>query len=78
MDLQRFTKTELLKKCTELGLINCKTKNKTELIKLITSSAKPPTEIIPVVLSNDTIDKFINKIIHKIIRAIISNIFLFK
>jgi len=35
MDLTKLTKTELLEKCEELGFTKCKSKNKTELIKLI-------------------------------------------
>jgi DNA (cytosine-5)-methyltransferase 1 len=35
MDLDKLTKTELLLKCEELGIIKCKSKNKGELIQLI-------------------------------------------
>ena len=35
MDFIKLKKTELLAKCTELGITNCKSKNKDELIKLI-------------------------------------------
>jgi DNA (cytosine-5)-methyltransferase 1 len=36
MDLTKFSKTELLKKCEELGIKKCKSKNKGKLIELIT------------------------------------------
>ena len=65
MDLNRLTKTELLKKCTEHGFVNCKSKNKADFIQLITSTTKPQTEVIHVGLSNDPIYKFINKIINE-------------
>jgi len=35
MDFTKLTKTELLEKCQELGITKCKSKNKSELIKLI-------------------------------------------
>ena len=35
MDLTTFSKTELLKKCEELGIVKCKSKNKEGLIELI-------------------------------------------
>ena len=37
MDLSKLSKKELLSKCEELGIAKCKSKNKTELINLITS-----------------------------------------
>jgi hypothetical protein len=35
MDLKKMSKMELLRKCDELGIIKCKSKNKSELIELI-------------------------------------------
>ena len=35
IDLSKLSKTELLEKCQELGITKCKSKNKSELIKLI-------------------------------------------
>jgi DNA (cytosine-5)-methyltransferase 1 len=35
MDFTKLTKTELLTKCKELGITKCKSKNKSELIKLL-------------------------------------------
>lgn len=35
MDLTKLSKTQLLAKCEELGITNCKSKNKSDLIKLI-------------------------------------------
>jgi site-specific DNA-methyltransferase (adenine-specific) len=37
MDLSKLSKKELLSKCEELGITKCKSKNKNELINLITS-----------------------------------------
>ena len=36
MDLTKLSKNELLEKCKELGFIKCKSKNKNELIDIIT------------------------------------------
>ena len=36
MDLIKLTKTELLEKCEKLGIKNCKSKNKIQLIDLLT------------------------------------------
>ena len=35
MDLTKFSKTELLEKCSELGITKCKSKTKIQLILLI-------------------------------------------
>ena len=35
MDLTTFSKAALLKKCDELGIVKCKSKNKKRLIELI-------------------------------------------
>jgi len=40
MDLTKLSKTVLLAKCEELGIKNCKSKNKTDLIKLIENENK--------------------------------------
>ena len=37
MDLSQLSKTELLAKCEEFGFTKCKSKNKNQLIELITS-----------------------------------------
>jgi hypothetical protein len=37
MDIHKMKKTELLERCKSLGLVNCKSKNKTELIRMIES-----------------------------------------
>ena len=42
MDLTKLSKTELLLKCQELGIIKCKTKNKKEIIELINENTLPP------------------------------------
>lgn len=41
MDLTGLTKIELLAKCDELGITNCKSKNKSKLIELITKHTIP-------------------------------------
>jgi site-specific DNA-methyltransferase (adenine-specific) len=41
MELTKMTKTELLAKSEELGMKKCKTKNKSELIKLIEQAQNP-------------------------------------
>lgn len=40
MELSKLTKIELLEKCKELGITKCKSKNKSELIKLINNTTK--------------------------------------
>jgi site-specific DNA-methyltransferase (adenine-specific) len=40
MDTSKMSKTELLEKCKELGITKCKSKNKEELIELITNTEK--------------------------------------
>ena len=40
MELTKLSKTELLEKCEELGFKKCKSKNKGELIDLMTQSKK--------------------------------------
>ena len=42
MDLTKLSKNELLVKCEELRITKCKSKNKTELIKLINGKSKKP------------------------------------
>jgi DNA (cytosine-5)-methyltransferase 1 len=42
MELTKLSKNELLVKCEELGITKCKSKNKTELIKLINGKSKKP------------------------------------
>ena len=52
MDLTNLSKTELLEKCEELGITKCKSKNKTELIKLINGKSKK-TQIEFIIEDND-------------------------
>jgi DNA (cytosine-5)-methyltransferase 1 len=42
MDLTKLSKNELLVKCEELGITKCKSKNKTDLLKLINGKSKKP------------------------------------
>ncbi len=54
MDISKISKLELLKKCKDLGIIKCNSKNKSQLIKLIndiTKSVEEPN----IVLSNKEI-----------------------
>ena len=46
MDLKKMSKTELLKKCEELGIQKCKSKNKCELISLINMNTLKKMKII--------------------------------
>jgi DNA (cytosine-5)-methyltransferase 1 len=52
MDLTKLSKNELLVKCEELGITKCKSKNKTELIKLINGKSKK-TQIEFIIEDND-------------------------
>jgi DNA (cytosine-5)-methyltransferase 1 len=53
MDLSNLTKTELLEKCQEFGIIKCKSKNKSELIKLIENINTKITIMNEVSVKND-------------------------
>jgi DNA modification methylase len=53
MELTKLSKTELLEKCKELGLIKYKSKNKSELIQLINSKSQPMRENIPIEIIED-------------------------
>ena len=55
MNINNLTKKELLIKCEELGIIKCKSKNKTELINLINNNIKIEHEI------DDISDKIIKE-----------------
>ena len=46
MHLEKLSKTELLKKCEELGIQKCKSKNKCELISLINMTTLKKMKII--------------------------------
>jgi DNA (cytosine-5)-methyltransferase 1 len=46
MDLTKLSKNELLAKCQELGIKNCKSKNKSELIDLINNKNTTKIELI--------------------------------
>ena len=50
-DLHKLTKTELLTKCKELGIVKCKSKNKTELIYLI-NDASLNTTTTKIIINN--------------------------
>ena len=58
MNINNLTKKELLIKCEELGIIKCKSKNKTELITLINNNIKIDHQIND---SNDSNDKIIKE-----------------
>lgn len=45
-DLTKLSKTDLLEKCDKLGITKCKSKNKSELIKLIYSKEPKKVELI--------------------------------
>ena len=55
MDLTKFSKSELLNKCNELGINKCKSKNKTELIELINKNLE--TKNIETSENTDSNDK---------------------
>ena len=57
MDTSKMSKSELLEKCKELGFTKCKSKNKEELIELITNTKK----------KNDKNDKNDKKIENEVI-----------
>lgn len=63
-DLSKWTNTELLSKCLELGLTKCKSKKKAELIEMIKNQEKPlpenTVEIIPPTASTETTDCLMN------------------
>lgn len=42
MEIKQLSRQALLKKCQELGIKKCKSKNKSELISLIETSSQPP------------------------------------
>lgn len=46
MDLTKLSKSELLLKCQEIGIIKCKSKNKTELINLINENKSSQNKIL--------------------------------
>lgn len=43
MDLNNLSKQQLLDRCIQLGFTKCKSKNKTELIQLLTTNSQKPT-----------------------------------
>jgi hypothetical protein len=55
MELYKLSKTELLEKCEELGIKKCKSKNKGELIDLITFKTQPKKEEL--IIENDQADE---------------------
>jgi site-specific DNA-methyltransferase (adenine-specific) len=72
MDLTELSKPKLLAKCEELGITNCKSKNKSELIDLI-KSKKQPLEFI--IEDKDADGDNINKtdILNKIVTTPMNN-----
>ena len=60
MDLTKLTKPELLKKCEELGMTKCKSKNKKELIELINIKMQTTKKVKLIIEDNETDDKLIN------------------
>ena len=66
--LLKLTKNNLLIKCNELNIIKCKTKNKTELIKLITDTINNSNNT-----NINTIDNIIDNTIDNIIDNTIDN-----
>jgi len=57
MDLTSLTKVQLLKKCEELGIIKCKSKNKVQIIEEINKKVKPANieEPIELIFEDETI-----------------------
>lgn len=53
MDLSNLSKTELVLKCKELDIKNCKNKNKTELISLINNKIHKKDEIEFIIIDED-------------------------
>lgn len=53
MDLNNFTKTELLSKCEELDIKKVKSKNKSELIELINKSMSPKKKLQLIIEESD-------------------------
>ena len=56
MDLTKLSKTELLEKCAELGIIKCKSKNIGELIDLINLKTQAKKQVKLIIQDNDIID----------------------
>ena len=63
MDLTKLSKTELLEKCGELGIIKCKSKNIGELIDLINLKTQAKKQVKLIIQDNDIIDADNNDII---------------
>ena len=63
MDLTKLSKTELLEKCAELGIIKCKSKNIGELIDLINLKTQAKKQVKLIIQDNDIIDADNNDII---------------
>lgn len=57
MDLTKLSKTDLLAKCTELGLTKCKSKNKGELIELINSKMPHKKQVDLIIEEDDMTDE---------------------
>ena len=47
-EISKLSKTELIKKCEELGINKCKSKNKTEILTLITNKLNNNITVVPV------------------------------
>jgi DNA (cytosine-5)-methyltransferase 1 len=59
MDLTKLSKQELLVKCEELGITKCKSKNKSDLIDLITSKMQPKKKV-ELIIEDDNIIQDVN------------------
>ena len=57
MDLTKFSKIELLNKCNELNIKNCKSKNKSQLIELINKNLILTNDNIEIAIKNKDTNK---------------------
>ena len=74
MDLTKLSKIELLKKCEELGIKKCKSKNKDKLIDLINAETQlKKAELITETEHNNTEEKTDNNINKNIINVLKKN-----
>lgn len=65
MDYSSKTKMELLELCNNLGIIKCKSKNKSQLIQLINSKTPQPSIEIVIIPKNEEITENVTTL-HKI------------
>jgi DNA adenine methylase len=57
MDLTKLSKQELLVKCEELGIKNCKSKNKPDIIALINAKISSPKKQMKLIMEDDEDDE---------------------